>query len=78
MNGKQNRRCGITEIAEPKMQERCRKGDRGRWISLVILCAGFFMIILGTTIVNVALPSIRSDLGFSQPSLGQPSGRNVL
>src|SRR5881227_1222130 len=43
--------------------------DRDRWIALVVLCAGFLMIILDQTIVNVALPSIQSDLGFSQSSL---------
>jgi EmrB/QacA subfamily drug resistance transporter len=40
-----------------------------RWIALVVLCAGMLMIILDGTIVNVALPSIQSDLGFSQSSL---------
>lgn len=40
-----------------------------RWLALVVLCAGILMIILDATIVNVALPSIRSDLGFSQSSL---------
>ncbi len=40
-----------------------------RWIALVVLCAGFLMIILDQTIVNVALPSIQSDLHFSQSSL---------
>ncbi len=43
--------------------------DRSRWIALVVLCAGFLMIILDATIVNVALPSIQDDLGFSQSSL---------
>src|ERR1700745_237820 len=40
-----------------------------RWVALVVLAAGFLMIILDQTIVNVALPSIQSDLGFSQSSL---------
>src|SRR5437763_6602480 len=40
-----------------------------RWLSLLILCAGFLMIVLDQTIVNVALPSIQRDLGFSQSSL---------
>jgi EmrB/QacA subfamily drug resistance transporter len=43
--------------------------DRDRWIALVVLCVGMLMIILDQTIVNVALPSIQSDLGFSQSSL---------
>src|SRR5439155_4514654 len=40
-----------------------------RWPALVVLCAGMLMIILDATIVNVALPSIQRDLGFSQSSL---------
>jgi len=43
-------------------------GER-RWAALYVLCAGILMIILDGTIVNVALPSIQSDLGFSQSSL---------
>src|SRR5204862_5674107 len=41
----------------------------GRWFALIVLCLGTLMIVLDTTIVNVALPSIRQDLGFSQTSL---------
>lgn len=40
-----------------------------RWAALVILCLGALMIVLDTTIVNVALPSIKTDLGFSSTSL---------
>src|SRR5437867_4784954 len=43
--------------------------NRRRWIALLVLCAGDLMIVLDVTIVNVALPSIRADLGFSQTSL---------
>src|SRR5579862_1589157 len=43
--------------------------ERSRWIALVVLCAGFLMIILDQTIVNVALPSIQTDLHFSQSNL---------
>jgi EmrB/QacA subfamily drug resistance transporter len=43
--------------------------DRSRWISLVVLCIGVLMIVLDATVVNVALPSIQSDLGFSASSL---------
>jgi EmrB/QacA subfamily drug resistance transporter len=42
---------------------------RERWLALVVLCVGMLMIILDSTIVNVALPSIEADLGFSQSSL---------
>ena len=42
---------------------------RNRWLALIVLCLGTLMIVLDTTIVNVALPSIRTDLGFSQTSL---------
>src|SRR5262245_2098375 len=42
---------------------------RTRWLALIILCLGDLMIVLDTTVVNVALPSIRSDLGFSATSL---------
>src|SRR3989475_7582125 len=45
-----------------------RVGD-ARWLALIILCAGFLMIVLDQTIVNVALPSIKNDLGFSQAGL---------
>jgi EmrB/QacA subfamily drug resistance transporter len=43
--------------------------NRTRWLALYILCLGDLMIVLDSTIVNVALPSIRADLGFSQTSL---------
>ncbi len=43
--------------------------DRSRWIALVVLCTGMLMIVLDMTIVNVALPSIQADLGFSQAGL---------
>src|SRR5688500_18712770 len=42
---------------------------RRRWIALLILCLGDLMIVLDVTIVGVALPSIRTDLGFSESSL---------
>ncbi|HEY6015504.1 MAG TPA: DHA2 family efflux MFS transporter permease subunit [Gaiellaceae bacterium] len=42
---------------------------RTRWLALIVLCLGDLMIVLDTTIVNVALPSIRADLGFSATSL---------
>ena len=45
-------------------------GDsRTRWLALIVLCLGSLMIVLDATIVNVALPSIRADLGFTEASL---------
>jgi EmrB/QacA subfamily drug resistance transporter len=43
--------------------------DRNRWIALYVLCVGMLMIVLDVTVVNVALPSIQDDLGFSGSSL---------
>jgi EmrB/QacA subfamily drug resistance transporter len=57
------------------MTERVEAGaaagvaGRTRWLALIVLCLGDLMIVLDTTIVNVALPSIRSDLHFSETSL---------
>ena len=42
---------------------------RRRWFALGVLCALQFMVVLDVAIVNVALPSIRTDLHFSQESL---------
>src|SRR5690349_24324970 len=43
--------------------------SRRRWWALYVLCSGVLMIVLDTTIVNVALPSIRTDLHFTETSL---------
>ena len=43
--------------------------DPKRWMALYVLCGGMLMIVLDATIVNVALPSIQDDLGFSQSNL---------
>src|SRR6266542_1300365 len=53
---------------------------RKRWLALYVLCLGDLMIVLDSTIVNVALPSIRDDLGFSETSLacGLAGSRGVL
>ena len=55
-------------IIAPSSRTSPVAGD-SRWLALVVLCAGMLMIVLDATIVNVALPSIRSDLGFAQSSL---------
>src|SRR4030088_2261057 len=44
-------------------------GDRRRWLALVVICFGQLMIMLDTTIVNVALPAIQRDLHFTQANL---------
>src|ERR671937_1428976 len=61
----------MTQTATQPLTDTTGTGasDRSRWIALVVLCAGALMIILDMTIVNVALPSIQRDLGFSQSSL---------
>ena len=51
------------------MTDEMTTDTRKRWLALYVLCLGDLMIVLDTTIVNVALPSIRSDLGFSETSL---------
>jgi len=43
--------------------------DKQRWLALIVLCLGVLMIVLDTTIVNVALPSIRTDLRFTETAL---------
>lgn len=43
--------------------------DRARWAALIVLCTGMLMVILDSTVVNVALPNIQDDLAFSQSSL---------
>jgi EmrB/QacA subfamily drug resistance transporter len=58
----------ITIIEAPTTRRRQLKPG-SRWLSLFVLCAGFLMIVVDMTIVNVALPSIRRDLGFTQASL---------
>jgi EmrB/QacA subfamily drug resistance transporter len=43
--------------------------DRRRWLALAVIVTAQFMVVLDVAIVNVALPSIKTDLGFSQESL---------
>jgi MFS family permease len=59
----------MTHLANNSLTQANPDSDRSRWIALIVLCAGMLMIVLDATIVNVALPAIQSDLGFSQSSL---------
>ena len=43
--------------------------EKNRWLALYVLCGGMLMIVLDATIVNVALPTVQEDLGFSQSNL---------
>jgi EmrB/QacA subfamily drug resistance transporter len=43
--------------------------DSNRWVALYVLCTGVLMIVLDATVVNVALPSIKNDLNFTQSNL---------
>jgi EmrB/QacA subfamily drug resistance transporter len=51
---------------------------RQRWLALIVVCIGDLMIVLDATIVNVALPSIKDDLGFSASSLAWVANAYLL
>src|SRR4051794_7647603 len=59
--------CGMP--SSPSVPVAPPAADRARWAALVVLCTGMLMVILDSTVVNVALPDIKDDLGFSQSSL---------
>ena len=54
---------------EPLATTPAAQGGRSRWLALYVLCAGMLMIVLDVTVVNVALPAIQDDLGFTSSSL---------
>src|ERR671911_115965 len=60
---------GILMEHEARVYEGETVTDKRRWVSLYVLCMGMLMIVLDATVVNVALPSIQSDLGFTQSGL---------
>src|ERR1700726_4076777 len=62
----------------PSKEQTLQTTGRTRWLALMVLCLGTLMIVLDTTIVNVALPSIRIDLGFSETSLAWVVNAYVL
>src|SRR6476469_7810262 len=57
------------ESHAPKGTPTMTLDSRTRWLALYVLCLGDLMIVLDSSIVNVALPSIQADLGFSQAAL---------
>jgi EmrB/QacA subfamily drug resistance transporter len=59
----------VESQAQTAINDAALPSDRNRWLALYVLCAGMLMIVLDSTIVNVALPSIQDDLGFSQNDL---------
>jgi EmrB/QacA subfamily drug resistance transporter len=60
----------MTPVRNPETTEPGAPQDnRSRWIALYVLCLGMLMIVLDATVVNVALPSIQDDLGFTSSSL---------
>lgn len=61
-------RDGWTMISATSKTDRSGANSR-RWLALWVLCAGFLLVAVDMTIVNVALPSIGHDLGFSQSGL---------
>jgi EmrB/QacA subfamily drug resistance transporter len=59
------------DVTEPSSTAEAKSdhGDNSRWLALYVLCGGLLMIVLDATVVNVALPTIKDDLGFSQSNL---------
>ncbi len=58
-----------SEIVAQPPAEAQETADRKRWFGLAVIVAAQFMVVLDIAIVNVALPSIKTDLHFSQESL---------
>jgi EmrB/QacA subfamily drug resistance transporter len=66
-----------TRLDEGEREGAARPGTR-RWVALGLVCFGALMIVLDGTIVNIALPSIQRDLGFSQSGLAWVVNAYVL
>src|SRR5256884_2838129 len=58
-----------SEIVAQPTADQGETVDNRRWLGLAVIVAAQFMVVLDVAIVNVALPSIKTDLGFSQESL---------
>src|SRR4030088_794984 len=59
----------MTQAFAAMTEDQGQRSERSRWIALYVLCGGVLMIVLDVTVVNVALPSIQTDLRFSQSGL---------
>src|SRR6478736_4581580 len=59
----------MTQAMLPEREGRAEANSRRRWLALAVIVAAQFMVVLDVAIVNVALPSIKTDLNFSQESL---------
>src|SRR5213078_1971767 len=59
----------VRRTGENPTRRQAEMTERRRWMGLYVLCLGMLMMVLDATVVNVALPAIRADLGFSQSSL---------
>src|SRR6476661_3348046 len=59
----------MTQAMLPERADSAEANSRRRWLALAVIVAAQFMVVLDVAIVNVALPSIKTDLGFSQESL---------
>src|SRR5918995_3538274 len=68
-NGGTGGQSEMTQAQVGTEEQSQAMSDRSRWIALYVLCIGMLMIVLDITVTNVALPSIKSDLGFTQSSL---------
>src|SRR5438309_3309411 len=66
--GRRHHGC-LAPMSFRKSPRRMGMEQKNRWIALVVLCVGMLMIVLDGTVVNVALPTIQDDLGFSPSSL---------
>ena len=59
----------MSVLANPTFMAQPDQPDRRRWIGLAVIVTAQFMVVLDVAIVNVALPTIKTDLHFSQESL---------
>jgi EmrB/QacA subfamily drug resistance transporter len=60
---------GVDPAVSAATQQRLSRGSANPWVVLVLICIAQFMVILDATIVNVALPSIQTDIGLSEANL---------